>query len=95
MWSFTAQASIDSIPVVDGTTLVFGDRTKMIYAFDTQKALAGGPSPQPKWTLQPTTSTAETQCVALSAHFQRLAGHGALGYQQHRRAKQRRMVCDP
>ncbi|RPJ38398.1 MAG: hypothetical protein EHM35_04630, partial [Planctomycetaceae bacterium] len=64
VWSYTAQASIDAIPVVDGTTLVFGDRTGTIYAFDTQKALAGAPNPQPKWTLQPTTSTAETHRVA-------------------------------
>lgn len=64
VWSFNTPASIDARPVVVGTTLLFGDRTGMLYRFDTTAALAHAPNPQPTWTWKPTTGAATTRRVA-------------------------------
>ena len=52
VWSFTTAALIDAAPVVNGTTLLFGDRSGALYAFDTRATAASPAQPQPKWVWQ-------------------------------------------
>ena len=60
VWQFDTPASVDAPPLLNGTSLVFGDRTGVIYTFDTSAAFAAATHapPQaisPKWTWRPPT----------------------------------------
>lgn len=66
-WTYQTRAGVDGTPVLQGSQLCFGDRSKTLTMLDTRAALASGAAPAPQWTWTVSNAPASTHRVSTPA----------------------------